>query len=97
QAEDGIRDRNVTGVQTCALPILLFRNISKGRNFNLCDIASITSLSLDSSTAIWAPELPPPTINAVPLLRSFGSVYKEEWTCDTTGFSFLIIGGIYGF
>ena len=23
QAEDGIRDRDVTGVQTCALPILL--------------------------------------------------------------------------
>src|SRR5699024_12187858 len=26
-AEDGIRDRNVTGVQTCALPILGERNI----------------------------------------------------------------------
>src|SRR5699024_10511415 len=26
QAEDGIRDRNVTGVQTCALPISSFRN-----------------------------------------------------------------------
>src|SRR5207249_7480322 len=25
QAEDGIRDRNVTGVQTCALPILARR------------------------------------------------------------------------
>src|SRR5437868_11520253 len=25
QAEDGIRDRNVTGVQTCALPILAAR------------------------------------------------------------------------
>src|SRR5699024_11582137 len=25
QAEDGIRDRNVTGVQTCALPILEFQ------------------------------------------------------------------------
>src|SRR5699024_12174420 len=25
QAEDGIRDRNVTGVQTCALPISLIR------------------------------------------------------------------------
>src|SRR5207249_7450832 len=25
QAEDGIRDRNVTGVQTCALPILRTR------------------------------------------------------------------------
>src|SRR5699024_11447478 len=24
QAEDGIRDRNVTGVQTCALPISLY-------------------------------------------------------------------------
>src|SRR5699024_11822924 len=28
QAEDGIRDRNVTGVQTCALPILFARNFS---------------------------------------------------------------------
>src|SRR5207249_8193259 len=28
QAEDGIRDRNVTGVQTCALPIFGFHNIS---------------------------------------------------------------------
>src|SRR5699024_916936 len=27
QAEDGIRDRNVTGVQTCALPILQTVNI----------------------------------------------------------------------
>src|SRR5699024_699015 len=25
QAEDGIRDRNVTGVQTCALPIYILR------------------------------------------------------------------------
>src|SRR5699024_11916120 len=27
QAEDGIRDRNVTGVQTCALPIFTYGNI----------------------------------------------------------------------
>src|SRR5699024_11646728 len=31
QAEDGIRDRNVTGVQTCALPIFLERS----RNMHL--------------------------------------------------------------
>src|SRR5699024_12097945 len=35
QAEDGIRDRNVTGVQTCALPISTTRimplHIGKGR------------------------------------------------------------------
>src|SRR5699024_5555983 len=28
QAEDGIRDRNVTGVQTCALPILMKKTVS---------------------------------------------------------------------
>src|SRR5699024_3051608 len=28
QAEDGIRDRNVTGVQTCALPIALFYTLN---------------------------------------------------------------------
>src|SRR5699024_78480 len=32
QAEDGIRDRNVTGVQTCALPIFGSRNM---QNFEL--------------------------------------------------------------
>ena len=30
QAEDGIRDRLVTGVQTCALPILRVNVISRG-------------------------------------------------------------------
>src|SRR6204780_3006465 len=30
QAEDGIRDRNVTGVQTCALPIYLWLPMSSG-------------------------------------------------------------------
>src|SRR5699024_12226123 len=37
QAEDSIRDRNVTGVQTCALPILLFsyavRSLQKCQNW----------------------------------------------------------------
>ena len=28
QAEDGIRDRDVTGVQTCALPIYFLDNLS---------------------------------------------------------------------
>src|SRR5437868_10898330 len=30
QAEDGIRDRNVTGVQTCALPICCARILKSG-------------------------------------------------------------------
>src|SRR5699024_11035871 len=32
QAEDGIRDRNVTGFQTCALPIYVFRRMLIQRN-----------------------------------------------------------------
>src|SRR5699024_7876995 len=40
QAEDGIRDRNVTGVQTCALPILrapVIINIVQEHMVNHCD------------------------------------------------------------
>src|SRR5699024_11280048 len=33
QAEDGIRDRNVTGVQTCALPILHAVSLALGKKF----------------------------------------------------------------
>src|SRR5699024_8093631 len=36
QAEDGIRDRNVTGVQTCALPIL-------NKEVYLLDVASLVA------------------------------------------------------
>ena len=34
QAEDGIRDTSVTGVQTCALPICQFVNLKSGTVFN---------------------------------------------------------------
>src|SRR5699024_11401023 len=35
QAEDGIRDRNVTGVQTCALPIYLLIKIKLNACINI--------------------------------------------------------------
>src|SRR5699024_12079325 len=38
QAEDGIRDRNVTGVQTCALPI----SLPCGREHPACDLGCPT-------------------------------------------------------
>src|SRR5699024_12066391 len=44
QAEDGIRDRNVTGVQTCALPIY------NTTNFKAPD-ASLQSQSLTHNTS----------------------------------------------
>src|SRR5699024_11820828 len=39
QAEDGIRDRNVTGVQTCALPIFFFssfKSLVKSLELSAC-------------------------------------------------------------
>src|SRR5699024_12005322 len=43
QAEDGIRDRNVTGVQTCALPIFPRSRApmkSRSRSWYLCAISA---------------------------------------------------------
>src|SRR5699024_7536849 len=46
QAEDGIRDRNVTGVQTCALPISSFSSYWQ------IDSKNITSITYDSNDAL---------------------------------------------
>src|SRR5699024_11679571 len=47
QAEDGIRDRNVTGVQTCALPIYVeYKSVALARALNY---AKATDFMYDSS------------------------------------------------
>src|SRR5437762_11299127 len=40
QAEDGIRDTSVTGVQTCALPILFLRDARAGHLQHVEDLAA---------------------------------------------------------
>src|SRR5690606_40162361 len=40
QAEDGIRDFHVTGVQTCALPISVFRGRSRACDSGRCTVAA---------------------------------------------------------
>ena len=42
QAEDGIRDIGVTGVQTCALPIQFFFDVE----FDICVFESIKGIEL---------------------------------------------------
>src|SRR5699024_11881003 len=51
QVEDGIRDRNVTGVQTCALPISDFDLVLYGRNVSsrLSDKVSDRVLLVDGN------------------------------------------------
>src|SRR5699024_11553875 len=49
QAEDGIRDRNVTGVQTCALPI---SSSSVTSSWTTSSVSSVSSFSTFSSSFV---------------------------------------------
>src|SRR2546426_8908501 len=66
QAEDGIRDYKVTGVQTCALPILkaVSRRCSARRTSprNLRSEESRLASSTGGREAIWAPPNAGPTV-----------------------------------
>src|SRR2546427_6104867 len=55
QAEDGIRDLTVTGVQTCALPILMGRNV--GGSSGIARIALETMRSTYQELPGMAPHL----------------------------------------
>src|SRR5207302_7265746 len=59
QAEDGIRDFHVTGVQTCALPILPERDVVRGG----CSASATTSRSgtRSRSTAVASRAFPAAT------------------------------------
>src|SRR5439155_12159201 len=41
QAEDGIRDGHVTGVQTCALPICQEKLMDEKDNFDFCPLSAL--------------------------------------------------------
>src|SRR5699024_12091110 len=57
QAEDGIRDRNVTGVQTCALPIYQFSSESVGDNSSMSGKVSAMNFTPGKSEdTIGSPE-----------------------------------------
>src|SRR5699024_11935319 len=60
QAEDGIRDRNVTGVQTCALPIFRIPLISNQPQYSMLwrvieERVVPTSEKLGVGQIVWSP------------------------------------------
>src|SRR5699024_1580033 len=55
QAEDGIRDRNVTGVQTCALPIYVAKYIAHASVFVLPSYREGMPRSTQEAMAIGRP------------------------------------------
>src|SRR6266540_1384009 len=54
QAEDGIRDRDVTGVQTCALPIFRGRDTSRTRPSRARDSRSPRTPAARSRRGRWS-------------------------------------------
>src|SRR5256885_4634288 len=70
QAEDGIRDYKVTGVQTCALPILM--NAVTG-TASLVSLSTITAMPTPQLG--WQPQLSWPHCAFGPWTRSAQSLY----------------------
>src|SRR5699024_12015917 len=58
QAEDGIRDRNVTGVQTCALPIYILRYSEDGKEaLNYLTERGISTETIDQFHIGFSPNI----------------------------------------
>src|SRR5947207_10067636 len=95
QAEDGIRDHCVTGVQTCALPISLIGPAcadagNDTSNFSPADCGAGAACTLAASEKIVADASPTKcllTINLMPL-----SPWRRERTTFITGTSRMILG-----
>src|SRR5690606_40484369 len=81
QAEDGIRDFHVTGVQTCALPILAMR---KSKRPNATPTAQDNSPSVEGTSASTSPPSSSSSVSAVSSsvtgpLRSEERRVGREW------------------
>src|SRR5690606_40600202 len=72
QAEDGIRDFHVTGVQTCALPIFGYapRHVLGHPPYTAVEVSRSTPSDLGSSLSIGPVPLQPPGTTAVPCHRT---------------------------
>src|SRR5699024_11982235 len=88
QAEDGIRDRNVTGVQTCALPIYSpsARRLQApySRLYSIQDACPLSYPAVLAAVCSRRPFLPEPTVPASSALypitsRAFYTMTHHEW------------------
>src|SRR5437868_12913756 len=85
QAEDGIRDRNVTGVQTCALPILGWLSAMSGFQGHTAEQRATYSRIVD---AIAVPaRFALLRVGGEPAALAYGALRSEErrvgkeWRC----------------
>src|SRR5690606_41060648 len=84
QAEDGIRDFHVTGVQTCALPILCRSAASKRSALNSAQPSSASAGPWCGSRTSKASYLPiaasssPPLVNSRPSFRALSIALRDR-------------------
>src|SRR2546422_6126112 len=72
QAEDGIRDVAVTGVQTCALPIQRARDV-----FKLAGLAALLSTTISATAGVVSLSL-----GGFAQWTDFGSIWSTWWMGD---------------
>src|SRR5690606_40617430 len=75
QAEDGIRDFHVTGVQTCALPI---SNASTQKGTGMAEVVEIAAMRRALELAARGPRSRNPQVGSV-LLSPSGEILAEGW------------------
>src|SRR5699024_12204868 len=79
RAEDGIRDRNVTGVQTCALPISIAKRKNIGHNISSQYLLSKFGVNFCVTNIIGAHHGRPISENEADICNSFtSSLYQED-------------------
>src|SRR2546430_10073163 len=79
QAEDGIRDLTVTGVQTCALPISDTRSVGVGGLFVVGVAVLLATTFLPAVLAILGRNIDRPKWLARPLARFHAPTGWERW------------------
>src|SRR5437764_9370416 len=83
QAEDGIRDTSVTGVQTCALPILR-RSPKARRSGNFYRSAVLSEIFSAEALSVMDPD--DPLVNLREVYRSeerrVGKEWRSRWSPD---------------
>src|SRR5699024_11831926 len=83
QAEDGIRDRNVTGVQTCALPIFIaavaYSGVVFARRRRRQAEPAVESEASPTTSAGVSPSIPPTDGDEAVRERSEERRVGKEW------------------
>src|SRR3989441_4662633 len=95
QAEDGIRDKLVTGVQTCALPICVLALLFVGQTLSFAaTIGFVALIGIEIKTSILLVDLTnrlrAEGMDLEAAIRKAGEVRSEEHTSELQSLAYLV-------